>query len=109
LYLINYIKITYYNLLMDNEDLLKENEMLKNKIKILEYELNNIKQKLTTYQLNSKKYYENNKEEIIEKVKKYKENYKYTPTQEQKKKWAKTAYLNKKAKMEKEKIENQNI
>jgi hypothetical protein len=94
---------------MNNEELIKENTILKEQNKLLESELIEVKQKLNTYQCNSKKYYENNKEEIIEKVKKYKENYKYTPTQEQKKKWAKTAYLNKKAKMEKEKIENQNL
>ena len=94
---------------MNFEELINENANLKNKIAMLECELNDIKHKLNTYQNNSKKYYENNKEEIIEKVKKYKEHHKYTPTQEQKKKWAKTAYLNKKAKLEKEKMENQNI
>ena len=91
---------------MNNEKLVEENKSLKEHIKLLENELNNVKQKLDEYQSNSKKYYENNKEEIIKRVKKYKENYNYEPTEEQKKKWARTAYLNKKAKMEKE---NQNI
>ncbi len=91
---------------MNIEELINENTNLKNKISMLESELNDIKHKLNTYQNNSKKYYENNKEEIIEKVKKYKEEHKYTPTQEQKKKWARTAYLNKKAKLEKEKMES---
>ena len=44
-----------------------------------------------------KQYYENNKETI--KVKKQE----YKPTEEQKKKWARTAYIKKKEKMEKEK------
>ena len=91
---------------MNNEKLVEENKSLKEHIKLLENELNNVKQKLDEYQSNSKKYYENNKEEIIKRVKKYKENYNYEPTEDQKKKWARTAYLNKKAKMEKE---NQNI
>ena len=94
---------------MNNEELIKENIILREKISLLENELNDIKQKLNTYQSNSKRYYENNKEEIIEKVKVYKKNYKYTPTEDQKKKWARTAYLNKKAKLEKEKNEIQNI
>jgi hypothetical protein len=94
---------------MENIDLILENNELKNKIKLLECELNEVKHKLNTYQYNSKKYYENNKEKIIERVKEYKENYKYTPTCEQKKQWARTAYLNKKAKLEKIKLENTNI
>jgi hypothetical protein len=94
---------------MNNEKLVEENKSLKEQVKLLENDLNNLKQKLDTYQCNSKKYYEHNKEEIIKRVKKYKENYTYEPTEDQKKKWARTAYLNKKAKLEKEKIENQNI
>jgi len=83
---------------MNMDDLITENNNLKDKIKLLEEELDSVKNKLDAYRSNSKKYYENNKEEIIEKVKKYKENYKYTPSEEHKKKWARTAYLNKKAK-----------
>ena len=53
---------------------------------------------------NSKEYYEKNKEVIKERVKKYQEqtNYKasYKPTPEQKKKWARTAYLKKKENLE---------
>ena len=45
-----------------------------------------------------KKYYEDNKEEIKLKHKEYK------PTDEQKKKWARTAYLKRKEKSEKENI-----
>jgi hypothetical protein len=94
---------------MNNEELIKENNKLKEKLELVEKELGYVKQKFNTYQSNSKKYYENNKEKIIEKVKEYKQNYKYTPTEEQKKKWARTAYLNKKEKMEKEKLENKSI
>jgi hypothetical protein len=94
---------------MNNEELIKENDYLREKILLLEKELNNVNDKLNTYQANSKKYYENNKETIIEKVKIYKKNYKYIPTEEQKKKWARTAYLKKKAKLEKEKFDSPNI
>ena len=94
---------------MNTEELIKENNNLKEKLELVEKELTSVKQKFNTYQSNSKKYYENNKEKIIEKVKEYKQNYKYTPTEEQKKKWARTAYLNKKEKMEKEKLENKSI
>jgi len=100
---------------MDNFDLItelkKENEILKKENEILKNTLNKTQEHLKKYTApsNMKKYYENHKEEIKEKVKKYKENYKYTPSKEQKKKWARTAYLNKKAKLEKEKLEKENI
>ena len=94
---------------MNHNDLLIENNELKNKIKLLEDELNEVKNKLNIYQSTSKKYYENNKKKIIERVKEYKENYKYTPTEEQKKQWARTAYLNKKAKLEKAKLEQSEL
>ena len=93
------------------ETILDENNELKQKIILLQLELEHTKEHLKQYTApsRSKKYYENNKEEIIEKVKNYKKHYKYTPTEEQKKKWSRTAYLNKKAKLEKEKTEIQNI
>ena len=94
---------------MDNTQLITENNELKNKINLLENELIEVKNKLNTYQSNSKKYYKNNKEKILERVKEYKENYKYTPTEEQKKQWARTAYLNKKAKLEKANLKSTNI
>lgn len=89
---------------MNNTELISENNKLKEQIILLENELNEVKHKLHTYQSNSKKYYENNKEKIIEKVKEYNKQNKYIPTPEQKKKWARTAYLKKK-----EKIENENV
>lgn len=81
---------------MDNCEL----ELLKNKIKLLEEENNVLKEHLKKYTApsRSKSYYENHKEEIKQKVKEYKENTKYKPTQEQKREWAKRAYLKKKEK-----------
>jgi DNA-binding transcriptional regulator GbsR (MarR family) len=85
---------------MNINEIISENISLKEKIALLENELTNIKQKLNTYQCNSKKYYETHKEEIKIKNSEYKK--KYIPTEEQKKKWAKTAYLKLKEKKEKE-------
>jgi len=91
---------------MDIESLLLENQILKAKNEELIKELDEIKEHLKKYTAPSYKkiYYENNKEEINQKHKEY--NKKYTPTEEQKKKWARTAYLNRKAKLQKE---SQNI
>jgi hypothetical protein len=90
---------------MDNEELLNKIKIYEQRILYLEKELNQTKEHLKKYTAPSYKkvYYENNKEEIKEKKQKYK------PTEEQKKKWARTAYLKKKEKLEKEKIETQNI
>ena len=81
----------------------EENEKLKN-------ELNETKEHLNKYLSKNKTYYKKNKEKHIENVKKYKEetNYTYKPTQEQKKEWARRAYLKKKEKLAKN-SENQNI
>jgi hypothetical protein len=91
---------------MNNEELIKENLALKDEIELLKEHL-----KKYTAPLSKKKYYENHKEEIKAKVKEYKEktNYYSNLTIEKKKEYAKRAYLNKKAKLEKEKQENQNI
>jgi hypothetical protein len=79
---------------------------LREEIHNLQDELNKTKEHLKKYTApsNMKKYYDNHKEEIKQKVKDYKEktNYVYNPSKEQKKKWARTAYLNKKAKNAKE-------
>ena len=82
------------------------------KIKELEEELEKTKQensilkeKLKNYTAppRSKTYYENHKEEIINKNKEYKKktNYIYEVSPEKKKEYAKTAYLNKKEKLQK--------
>lgn len=80
---------------MNNEELLKENEMLKNQIEQLKLDLSEIKEHLKKYTAPSykKSYYENNKEIIKQKHKEYK------PSDEQKKQWARTAYLKKKDKL----------
>jgi hypothetical protein len=90
---------------MDKDLRIKELEETNTK---LEVELQSTKEHLKHYtsRVNSKEYYEKNKEVIKERVKKYQEktNYKanYKPTTEQKKKWARTAYLKKKEKLEQE-------
>jgi len=114
--MINYIKIICHNILTMNVD-----ELI-NKLKITEDELQNTKEELIKTKEHLKKYtspaknkiyYENNKDAHIQRVKEYKEKtqYVYVPSPEQKKEWARTAYLNKKAKLKKmeEKNENENI
>lgn len=94
---------------MNNQELLIENQLLKEQNEKLIKELDETREHLKKYTAPSykKTYYENNKEEIKQKTKEYRQTHK--PSEEQKKKWARTAYLNKKAKLEKEKIESQNI
>jgi len=82
----------------ENEMLKKENEELKNKVIELEEKL-----KKYTAPSRSKIYYENHKEELLEKMKKYK------PTPEQIKERNKKAYLKKKDKAEQEKAAGQCI
>ncbi len=93
---------------MDNSDIIQlvteENKKLKEKLSQMEKELNDTKHKLNTYQSNSKKYYENNKEKIIERVKEYNKNnnYKPTVTNEKKKEYNKIAYQKRKEKIKEE-------
>ena len=88
-----------------------------NKIKLLEEEnmklrneLNETKEHLKKYTnpLRNKTYYEENKEKHKQQVKEYREktNYVYEVSPEKKKEYARTAYLNKKEKLQKEKEEN---
>ena len=85
------------------------------KIKLLEEENEILKEKLKKYTAptRSKKFYENHKEEIQQKNKEYKEktNYYTNLSPEKKKEYARTAYLNKKEKLNKpnEKKENESI
>lgn len=90
---------------MNNEELLKENHLLKKEIEILKEKLKNY-----TAPKRSKKFYENHKEEIKQKVKEYKEktNYKSIISTEKKKEYNKIAYLKKKEKLENEKMEKEN-
>ncbi len=84
--------------MMDEINLLtKENEALKNKISELEEKL-----KKYTAPARSKLYYENHKDELLIKMKKYKQ------TPEQIKEKNKKAYLKRKEKLEKEKLEKDN-
>ncbi len=89
-------------------ELEKRNEQLKAELEETKAHL-----KRYTAPASSKKYYQEHKEEHKQRVREYKErtkyNNKYQPTEEQKKKWARTAYLNKKAKLEKEKLERENM
>ena len=88
--------------------LTEENIQLKEKLFHMEEELNNIKNQINESKIKTKQYYENNKEKIIERVKKYNKlnDYKADVTSEKKKEYNRNAYLKKK---EKGKMENQNI
>lgn len=83
-------------------ELEKQNEQLKNELEETKAHL-----KRYTAPASSKKYYQEHKEEHKQRVRECKKN--YQPTAEQKKKWARTAYLNKKAKLEKDKLERENM
>ena len=78
-------------------------EELINKNKLLEEENKELKEKLKKYTAPArhKKYYENHKQELLSKNKEYK-----VPS-EKKKEYARTAYLNKKEKLKKEKEQNE--
>lgn len=87
---------------MNNDEIIKQ---LQDELEKTKQELAVTKEHLKKYTAPSckKQYYENNKEEIKNKHKEYK------PTEEQKKKWARTAYLKKKEKLEKEKTMEEKI
>jgi hypothetical protein len=94
------------------ELLLQENNELKEKISKIELELQQTKEHLKQYTapIRNKIYYKENKEQHKQRVKEYKKksNYNETLSKEKKKEYARTAYLNKKAKISNI-IENQNI
>jgi hypothetical protein len=96
---------------MNNEELLTKIKNYEDKILCLENELNTTKEHLKKYTApsNMKKYYENHKEEIKQKVKEYKENTNYVVPKDVIKERNKRAYQKRKEKLEKEKSENQNI
>jgi hypothetical protein len=87
---------------MNNDEIIKQ---LQDELEKTKQELVLTKEHLKKYTAPSgkKQYYEMNKEEIKNKHKEY------TPTEEQKKKWARTAYLKKKEKLEKEKSMEEKI
>jgi hypothetical protein len=82
----------------------KENERLKK-------ELEETKTKLDGYLMKSKKYYETHKEEQKQRVKEYNEktNYNANIPAEKKKQYARTAYLNQKAKRQEKLSQGENI
>jgi hypothetical protein len=95
---------------MDIESLLNDNNLLKDRILILENELKDTKEHLKKYTApsNMKKYYQNHKEEIIKKVKEYKEKNNYKPIidKEKRKEYNKIAYQKRKEKNKFENIKN---
>jgi len=95
---------------MNNDELITKLQITEEENIKLKQDLENKTIQLNTYLLKNINYYEKHKEEHKQRVKEYqkKTNYKsdYKPTQEQKKEYAKRAYLKKKDKLEKEKLEN---
>jgi len=87
---------------MNNEELIKENLLLKEEIDLLKEKLKNY-----TAPKRSKKFYETHKEEIKQKVREYKEktNYNSNISKEKKQEYNKRAYLKKKEKIEDNKNE----
>ena len=87
---------------MNNEELIKENLLLKEEIDLLKEKLKNY-----TASKRSKKFYETHKEEIKQKVIEYKEktNYNSNIPKEKKQEYNKRAYLKKKEKIEDNKNE----
>ena len=87
---------------MINEELIKENLLLKEEIDLLKEKL-----KKYTAPKRSKKFYETHKEEIKQKVREYKEktNYNSNIPKEKKQEYNKRAYLKKKEKIEDNKNE----
>ncbi len=97
---------------MDTLEIIKllteENKQLKEQLVNMENELNEMRIQINETKLKTKKYYENNKEKIIERVKEYNKNNHYKPnvTSEKKKEYNKIAYQRRK---DKEKLKNQII
>jgi len=96
---------------MDKDEIIKE---LAEKNAKLEQELQATKEHLKKYTapVSRKVYYENNKEVIKKRVKKYNKDTNYKPTPEQKKEYNRQSYLKRKEKLKKEmeeKSNNENI
>jgi len=96
---------------MENIELINKIKMVEEENANLKKELSEVREQLNKYLLKNKIYYEKNKLKHIENVKKHKEetNYIYTPSKEQKKQWARTAYLKKKEALQNEKNDSENI
>lgn len=88
---------------MNNEELINQINLLKEELDKTKNELIETKEHLKKYTApsNMKKYYQNHKEEIIKKVKEYKEkNESKKPSPEKIKEYSKRAYLKKKLKLQ---------
>jgi hypothetical protein len=98
---------------MDIDSIIKKNEILIEENKRLQEELINTQEHLKKYTapVKNKIYYEENKEKHKQIVKEYKlkVNYNATLSPEKKKEYARTAYLNKKAKLKKLEEQSENI
>ena len=101
----NVDELTIKNIFLEEENKKLQEELQKTKDELIK-----TKEHLKKYTapINNKIYYEKNKEAHKQRVKEYKEktNYSATLSSEKKKEYARQAYLNKKAKLEKEKNEN---
>jgi hypothetical protein len=84
---------------MDEDAKIKE---LEEEVLSLKTKLQSTQEQLNKYLSHNKKYYENNKEVHKKRVNDYIQKTNYTPTPEKKKEYARTAYLNKKAKLKRE-------
>jgi hypothetical protein len=93
---------------MDNQDLINKVKTYEERIGALEKELEETKNHLKKYTApsNMKKYYENHKEEIKQRVKEYREKTNYIVSKDVIKERNKRAYQRRKEKLEKEKTEN---
>ena len=98
---------------MNNEELIKENQLLREELEKTKNILLETQEHLKKYTApsNMKKYYETHKEEIKAKVKEYKEktNYYDNLSSDKKREYAKRAYQKKKEKLENEKLKTSHI
>lgn len=93
---------------MDNQELINKVKTYEERICVLEKELEETKNHLKKYTApsNMKKYYENHKEEIKQRVKEYREKTNYIVSKDVIKERNKRAYQRRKEKLDKEKTEN---
>jgi hypothetical protein len=93
---------------MDYQELTNKLKLYEDRIVLLEKELEETKSHLKKYTApsNMKKYYENHKEEIKQRVKEYREKTNYIVSKDVVKERNKRAYQKRKEKLAKEKTEN---
>ena len=97
---------------MNIDEIITKNKLLEEELHQTKEELSQTKEHLKKYTApsRSKNYYNNHKEDVLQKNKEYKQktNYTYKVSPEKKKEYARTAYLNKKDKNKLKKV-NENI